>query len=76
MVLCLSCLIKLYGGEKMIIIFYLLSLFFAVMGINVMLEAQSVFQEVAGLLVLLMAVVFLVGGAVIGAISSQGKKNG
>ncbi|MFA5657271.1 MAG: hypothetical protein WC276_06525 [Sedimentibacter sp.] len=60
----------------MIIIFYLLSLFFAVMGINVMLEAQSVFQEVAGLLVLLMAVVFLVGGAVIGAISSQGKKNG
>ena len=60
----------------MIMIFYLLSLFFAVMGINVMLEAQSVFQEVAGLLVLLMAVVFLVGGAVIGAISSQGKKNG
>lgn len=60
----------------MIIIFYLLSLFFAVIGINVMLEAQSVFQEVAGLLVLLMAVVFLVGGAVIGAISSQGKKNG
>jgi hypothetical protein len=60
----------------MIIIFYLLSLFFAVMGINVVLEAQSVFQEVAGLLVLLMAVVFLVGGAVIGAISSQGKKNG
>ena len=60
----------------MIIIFYLLSLFFAVMGINVMLKAQSVFQEVAGLLVLLMAVVFLVGGAVIGAINSQGKKNG
>jgi len=60
----------------MIMIFYLLSLFFAVMGINVVLEAQSVFQEVAGLLVLLMAVVFLVGGAVIGAISSQGKKNG
>ena len=60
----------------MIIIFYLLSLFFAVMGINVVLEAQSVFQEVAGLLVLLMAVVFLVGGAVIGAINSQGKKNG
>ena len=46
------------------------------MGINVMLEAQNVLQEVAGLLVLLMAVVFLVGGAVIGAISSQGKKNG
>jgi len=60
----------------MIIIFYLLSLFFAVMGINVVLEAQSVFQEVAGLLVLLMAVVFLVGGAVIGAINSRGKKNG
>jgi len=60
----------------MIIIFYLLSLFFAVIGINVVSKAQSVFQEVAGLLVLLMAVVFLVGGAVIGAINSQGKKNG
>ncbi len=60
----------------MIMIFYLLSLFFAVMGINVVSEAQGVFQEVAGLLVLLMAVVFLVGGAVIGAINSQGKKNG
>ena len=60
----------------MIMIFYLLSLFFAVMGINVVSKAQGVFQEVAGLLVLLMAVVFLVGGAVIGAINSQGKKNG
>ena len=43
------------------ILFYILSMFLAVMGYNVLESATGIFQEIAALLIFLLAVMFLIG---------------
>lgn len=56
------------------ILFYILSMFLAVMGYNVLESATGIFQEIAALLIFLIAVVFLIGGTVIVTIEKIGGK--
>ncbi len=56
------------------ILFYILSMFLAVMGYNVLESATGIFQEIAALLIFLIAVVFLVSGVIISVIEKTGGK--
>ena len=53
------------------IILYLLSLFVIVMGLVTLPEMYGVFQEIAVLLIFLIAAVLLVGGAVVSTIKNK-----
>jgi len=54
------------------ILFYILSMFLAVMGYSVLESATGIFQEIAALLIFLIAVVFLVSGVIISVIEKMG----
>ena len=54
------------------ILFYILSMFLAVMGYSVLESTTGIFQEIAALLIFLIAVVFLVSGVIISVIEKMG----
>ncbi len=54
--------------------FYIASVFLFVMGYGILSDAETIFQQMTGLLILLMATLFLIGGAIITAIYEERKQ--
>ena len=54
--------------------FYIASVFLFVMGYGILSDAETIFQQMTGLLILLMATLFLIGGAIITTIYEERKQ--